>query len=101
MSSFAAAAAGDNKKVPGLPCVGVSIGMDRVFALIWPKWVERGMRAKEVLAFVMSAGDGLLAERIELVTELREAGIKVNYSIFSCITWLMRLPHEERLPRKE
>jgi histidyl-tRNA synthetase len=78
---FTAAASGEGKKAANLPCAGVSIGMDRVFALIWPKWVERGMRSKEVLAFVMSAGDGLLAERISLVTELRSAGIKVCFSL--------------------
>ena len=61
----------------GTPCVGVSIGMDRIFALVWPKWVERGGRAKETMVFVMSAGDGLLSERVGLATELRAAGIKV------------------------
>jgi histidyl-tRNA synthetase len=76
---FTAAAAGDaKKKAPGLPCVGVSIGLDRVFALTWPKWVERGGRSKETVAYVMAAGDGLLEERVALVRELREAGIKVR-----------------------
>jgi histidyl-tRNA synthetase len=77
---FTAASAGDSKagkKAPGLPCVGVSIGLDRVFALTWPKWVARGGRSKETVAFVMAAGDGLLVERVALVRELREAGIKV------------------------
>lgn len=82
---FTAAAAGDSKagkKAPGLPCVGVSIGLDRVFALTWPKWVERGGRSKETVAYVMAAGDGLLVERVALVRELREAGIKVRtYSL--------------------
>jgi histidyl-tRNA synthetase len=78
VAAFAAAAAGEGKKPLSLPCVGVSIGMDRVFALVWPKWVERGMRAKQLLAFVMSAGDGLLEERIALASELRAAGIKVR-----------------------
>lgn len=75
---FTAAAAGEGKKAAGLPCVGISIGLDRIFALVWPKWVERGMRSKETMAYVMAAGDGLLAERMELVRELREAGIKVR-----------------------
>jgi len=77
---FTSAAAGDSKagkKAPGLPCVGVSIGIDRVFALLWPKWVERGGRSKETVAYVMAAGDGLLEDRIKLVTELRAAGVKV------------------------
>ncbi|KAF9554776.1 histidyl-tRNA synthetase [Agrocybe pediades] len=63
----------------GVPCVGVSIGMDRIFALVWPKWLARGSRTKETMAFVMSSGDGLLKERIELVTELRNAGIKADF----------------------
>lgn len=75
---FTAAAAGEGKKSSGLPCIGVSIGLDRIFALVWPKWVERGMRSKETMVYVMSAGDGLLKERIGLVQELREAGIKVS-----------------------
>ncbi|PPQ93420.1 hypothetical protein CVT25_004492 [Psilocybe cyanescens] len=63
----------------GTPCVGVSIGVDRIFALVWPKWVEKGGRAKGTMVYVMSAGDGLLAERVELVTELRDAGIKTDF----------------------
>lgn len=76
---FTAAAAGEGKKAAQLPCVGVSIGMDRIFAILWPKWVERGMRSKDTMAYVMAAGDGLLTERVQLVQELREAGIKVRF----------------------
>lgn len=76
VAMFTSAAAGEAKK--GMPCVGISIGMDRIFALVWPKWVEKGMRSKEVMVYVMAAGDGLLKERMELVQELREAGIKVS-----------------------
>ncbi|KAF9449986.1 histidine-tRNA ligase [Macrolepiota fuliginosa MF-IS2] len=80
VGSFSSAAAGDKDKNKGhLPCVGVSIGMDRIFALLWPKWEERGMRSKETMVYVMSAGDGLLTERVALVSELREAGIKTDF----------------------
>ncbi|KDQ22480.1 hypothetical protein PLEOSDRAFT_35777, partial [Pleurotus ostreatus PC15] len=75
---FAAAAAGEGKKSSGLPC-GVSIGLDRVFAILWPKWVERGMRSKETMVYVMAAGDGLLQERLELVQERRAAGLKTDF----------------------
>lgn len=75
---FTAAASAEGKKVQNLPCVGVSFGMDRVFAIIWPKWVERGMRSKDTMAYVLAAGDGLLKERVELVRELRDVGIKVS-----------------------
>jgi histidyl-tRNA synthetase len=79
VAMFTAAAAGDGKKAAGLPCVGVSIGLDRIFALLWPKWVERGMRSKEVFAYVLSAGDGLLPERMGLVQELRAQGIAADF----------------------
>jgi histidyl-tRNA synthetase len=86
VGAFLAGAAGvepsskEGKKAAagGTPCVGVSIGMDRIFALVWPKWVEKGGRAKETMAYVISPGDGLLEERIKLVKELRDAGIKVK-----------------------
>ncbi|KAI9444609.1 histidine-tRNA ligase [Lactarius indigo] len=76
---FTAAASGDGKKGAGLPCIGVSIGLDRIFALLWPKWVERGMRSKEVFAYVLAAGDGLLPERMALVQELRRQGIAADF----------------------
>ncbi|KAG6908634.1 hypothetical protein DXG01_003812 [Tephrocybe rancida] len=76
---FTAAAAAEGKKAPELPCIGVSIGLDRVFAIVWPRWVEKGMRSKETQAYVVSMGDGLLKERVELVQELREAGIKTDF----------------------
>jgi histidyl-tRNA synthetase len=80
VAMFTAAASGDGKKTAtGLPCVGVSIGLDRIFALLWPKWVERGMRSKEVFAYVLSAGDGLLPERMGLVQELRAQGIAADF----------------------
>ncbi|KAG2355023.1 hypothetical protein BDR07DRAFT_1544554 [Suillus spraguei] len=71
--------AAEGKKAPGLPCIGVSIGLDRIFAIVWPKWVEKRMRSKETMVYVLAAGDGLLEERIALVQELREAGIKTDF----------------------
>ncbi|KAF9007955.1 histidine-tRNA ligase [Cyathus striatus] len=78
---FLAAASGSEgkKSPPTVPCVGISIGLDRIFALLWPKWMEKGMRSKETMVYVMSAGDGLLEERLDLVRELREAGIKTDF----------------------
>ncbi|KAJ7239759.1 hypothetical protein B0H12DRAFT_1204160 [Mycena haematopus] len=76
---FTAAAAADGKKVTGLPCIGISIGLDRIFALVWPKWVAKGGRCKETMVYIMAAGDGLLEERIGLVRELRDSGIKADF----------------------
>ncbi|KAG6380621.1 histidyl-tRNA synthetase [Boletus reticuloceps] len=79
VGAFTSAAAGEGKKGAQCPCIGVSIGLDRIFALVWPTWVERGMRGKETMAYVIAVGDGLLEERIKLVQNLREAGIKTDF----------------------
>lgn len=85
VGAFTSAAAGESKKSAGIPCVGVSIGLDRIFAIVWPRWVEKGMRSKNTMVYVLSAGDGLLEERVALVHELREAGIHVSiYVTFNC-----------------
>ncbi|KAJ7077592.1 histidine-tRNA ligase [Mycena crocata] len=76
---FTAAASADGKKGANLPCIGISIGLDRIFALVWPKWAEKGGRCKETMVYVMAAGDGLLEERIGLVRELRDSGIKTDF----------------------
>ena len=38
------------------------------------------------MAYVMAAGDGLLRERVQLVQELRNAGVKVRWR---CAFWSM------------
>lgn len=79
VNSLLTAAAGEGKKSFSVPCVGISIGLDRIFAILYPKWQEKQYRQKETLAYVMAAGDGLLTERVKLVSELRQAGIKVRH----------------------
>ena len=79
VGSLKASASGDAKKNQLIPCVGISFGLDRIFAILYPKWQERGRRQKELLAFVIAAGDGLLVERLKLISEVREAGIKVRF----------------------
>ncbi|KAH9036588.1 hypothetical protein EDB85DRAFT_2206823 [Lactarius pseudohatsudake] len=64
---FTAAASSDSKKGAGLPCIGVSIGLDRIFALLWPKWVKHRMHSKEVFMYVLATGDGLLPKGIALM----------------------------------
>jgi histidyl-tRNA synthetase len=78
---FTAAAQAEGKKAPQMPCVGISIGIDRIFALLWPKWSETE-RLKGTDVYVMAAGDGLIVERMKLVRELRDSGIKVRPIFF-------------------
>jgi len=81
VGSLIAASSGDPKKAAkaAIPCVGVSIGLDRIFALVWPKWQKQGKRVNETMVYVMAAGDGLLEERMKLVKELRNAGVKCDF----------------------
>jgi len=76
---FLSAAAGEGKKSSSIPCVGVSMGLDRIFAILWPRWVARGMRSKGTMVYVMAAGDGLLQERVQLAQSLREGGINTEF----------------------
>lgn len=82
---FLSAASGDGKKTTPIPCIGVSMGLDRIFAILWPRWVERGMRSKGTMVYVMSAGDGLIQERVQLAQALRKAGINVKLPKFSSV----------------
>lgn len=76
VGAFTIAASAEGKRALQMPCVGVSIGVDRIFALLWPQWSQIE-RTKGTFVYVMAAGDGLLLERMKLVKELRDAGIKV------------------------
>jgi histidyl-tRNA synthetase len=91
VGAFTAAASAEGKKAAQMPCVGVSIGMDRIFALLWPQWSQTE-RTKESFVYVMAAGDGLLLERMKLVKELRDAGIKVRMDCIPCIYLITRPP---------
>lgn len=50
------------------------------------------------MVFVMAAGDGLLMERLELVQELREVGIKVRVGSLVLLTPLLPSPSPCAVP---
>lgn len=75
-----------SKKPDAVPCVGVSIGVERVFAIMMQRLREKelkgeraGVRAKEVDVYVMSVGEGLLKERMQVAKMLWDAGIKAEF----------------------
>ncbi|EPQ30580.1 uncharacterized protein PFL1_02104 [Pseudozyma flocculosa PF-1] len=75
-----------SKKPDAVPCVGVSIGVERVFAIMMQRLREReakgertGVRSKDVEVYVMSVGDGLLKERMSVAKLLWNAGIKAEF----------------------
>ncbi|GAB1526714.1 Cytoplasmic and mitochondrial histidine tRNA synthetase [Rhizoctonia solani] len=61
-----------------IPCVGVSVGVERVFSILMQREKERG-RSKATEVFVVSVGEGLIEERMRLAKELWDVGIKAEY----------------------
>jgi histidyl-tRNA synthetase len=77
---FASAA---GKKGDLVPCVGVSIGVERVYSIMEMR--RRGrkerVRAKETEVFVLALGGGLVKERMQFAKMLRDNGIKVGHDL--------------------
>lgn len=77
----------NSKKADAVPCVGISIGVERVFAILMARikeQEERGeksaVRSKDVDVFVMSmGGDGFLKERMQVAKMFWDAGIKAEF----------------------
>lgn len=71
----------DSKK-RDVPCVGVSIGIERIFAIMEQK-LERGddkVRTTETEVYVASAQKNLLSERIKLTRKLWDSNFKAEMS---------------------
>lgn len=71
-------AKGDKGKIP---CVGISFGVERIFSILQQRAAkeEQKLKMKEVDAYIMAMGDGLLVERMTIADQLWEAGIKVSF----------------------
>ncbi|KFP89972.1 Histidine--tRNA ligase, cytoplasmic, partial [Apaloderma vittatum] len=63
-----------------VPCVGVSIGIERIFSILEQRVEasEEKIRTTETQVLVASAQKKLLEERLKLVAELWDAGIKAE-----------------------
>ncbi|MGH0116636.1 UNVERIFIED_CONTAM: hypothetical protein FKN15_012231 [Acipenser sinensis] len=63
-----------------VPCVGVSIGIERVFSILEQKAEasDEKIRTTETQVLVASAQKNLLEERLKLTSELWDAGIKAE-----------------------
>lgn len=62
-----------------IPCVGISFGVERIFALLNAKASGEATKNKATEVFVVAVASGLLEERMKLCAELWSAGIKVNF----------------------
>uniref|UniRef100_A0A8C0YPH9 histidine--tRNA ligase n=1 Tax=Cyprinus carpio carpio TaxID=630221 RepID=A0A8C0YPH9_CYPCA len=61
-----------------VPCVGVSIGIERIFSIMEQKTSSEKVRTTETQVLVASAQKNLLEERLKLTSELWNAGIKAE-----------------------
>nr|CAD7443418.1 unnamed protein product [Timema bartmani] len=69
-------------KHKNVPCVGVSIGVERVFSVLEAKLARDNtkIRTTDVQVYVVSAQKNLLEERMKLCKELWDANIKTEMS---------------------
>ncbi|KAF8936203.1 histidyl-tRNA synthetase [Dissophora ornata] len=73
---------GTNKKgQPNLviPCVGISIGVERVFSILMQKQKDQ-IKSNEVEVYVVGLGGVPVEERMRICTELWDAGIKAEFA---------------------
>lgn len=65
-----------------VPCVGISIGVERIFALIEAKLAKSNtkLRTTHTDVYVASAHGGLIRPRMEIIAKLWNAGIRAEHS---------------------
>lgn len=65
-----------------VPCVGLSIGVERIFSILEAKFAASGkkQRTNDVQVYVASAHKGLHEKRLSILNTLWEGGIKVGYN---------------------
>ena len=68
-----------NKK-NALPCVGLSIGVERIFSILKSKEDLSKIRDSETEVFVMAFGSGFTKERLRVCKALWDADIKAEYT---------------------
>jgi histidyl-tRNA synthetase len=61
-----------------VPCVGVSIGIERLFSIMEAKAAKTSVRTTETEVYVVTAQKNLYEERMKICKELWDADIKVK-----------------------
>ncbi|KAF7702365.1 histidine--tRNA ligase-like isoform X2 [Silurus meridionalis] len=82
-----------------VPCVGVSIGIERIFSIMEQKaeMSAEKIRTTETQVLVASAQKNLLDQRYQLITELWTAGIKAEMLLKKNPKLLNQLQHCEEM----
>uniref|UniRef100_A0A182QC12 histidine--tRNA ligase n=1 Tax=Anopheles farauti TaxID=69004 RepID=A0A182QC12_9DIPT len=83
-----------NPKRKQVPCVGVSIGVERLFSILEARTTGK-TRTNETEVYVASAHKGLHLKRLEILNQLWEAGVKAEHSYKLNPKLLAQLQHCE------
>ncbi|XP_037938865.1 histidine--tRNA ligase, cytoplasmic-like [Teleopsis dalmanni] len=85
-----------------VPCVGVSIGVERIFSVLEAKYAAAGVkvRTNDVEVYVASAHKGLHEKRLSILNSLWDNGIKAEHSYKLNPKLLAQLQHceENQIP---
>ncbi|KRF78145.1 uncharacterized protein Dvir_GJ15372, isoform B [Drosophila virilis] len=85
-----------------VPCVGVSIGVERIFSVLEAKFAASKvkLRTNDVEVYVASAHKGLHEQRLRVLNQLWDAGIKAEHSYKVNPKLLVQLQHceEHQIP---
>ncbi|XP_045480557.1 histidine--tRNA ligase isoform X2 [Harmonia axyridis] len=86
-----------NSENETVPCVGVSIGVERIFTVLEAKLAasNKKRRTTEVGVYVATAQKNLFSEKIKLCTKLSEEGFKLGFSYKKNPKLLAQLQHCE------
>lgn len=86
-----------DSKNKNVPCVGVSLGVERIFSVMEAKLANKGLKTRttEIEVFVASAQKNLHEERMKILADLWEAGVKAEQSYKKNARLLVQLQHCE------
>jgi len=70
-----------------VPCVGVSIGIERLFSILDQHRTasKQVVRTRDTDVYIVSAHKGLLEERMKICTELWENNVRVSKLISTVV----------------
>ena len=77
-----------------IPCVGFSVGVERIFSIYKKK--EREVKVSDVQVFVAAVGGELLEERMKICNELWSHGISAEFTMKKKVKSLSQFQHCER-----
>lgn len=85
-------------KAKCVPCVGVSIGVERIFSILEAKHATANvkLRTNNVDVYVASTHKGLYEKRLKIVADLWNAGIGAEHSFKLNPKLLKQLQHCEK-----